>query len=376
MPSTAATDERFMREALALAEERVGLTSPNPAVGCVLVRGGRIVGRGATAPGGRPHGEVQALKQAGARARGATAYVTFEPCAHHGQTPPCARTLVEAGITRAVVATIDPYPPVRGRGLALLKKAGIATTIGVLEAEARRVNEGFITRVMRKRPFGLLKLAMSIDGRIATEGGDSKWLSSEESRAIVHRWRRECDAVLVGAGTVLADNPRLTCRVPGGRDPVRVIVDARLRTSPNARMFFMRSKASTIIVTTVANLREANLRYRNPRVESLAMPDLAGEIDLAALMAEFARRGWNKVLIEGGARTAASVLAAGIVDRIAFFVAPRIIGGGTPAVEGLGYTRVRDSISVENLSVKRVGSDLLLEAAVSPHKSRSRRDRR
>jgi diaminohydroxyphosphoribosylaminopyrimidine deaminase / 5-amino-6-(5-phosphoribosylamino)uracil reductase len=376
MPSTAATDERFMREALALAEERVGLTSPNPAVGCVLVRGGRIVGRGATAPGGRPHGEVQALKQAGARARGATAYVTFEPCAHHGQTPPCARTLVEAGITRAVVATIDPYPPVRGRGIALLKKAGIATTIGVLEAEARRVNEGFITRVMRKRPFGLLKLAMSIDGRIATEGGDSKWISSEESRAIVHRWRRECDAVLVGAGTVLADNPRLTCRAPGGRDPVRVIVDARLRTSPNARMFFMRSKASTIIVTTVANLREANLRYRNPGVESLAMPDLAGEIDLAALMAEFARRGWNKVLIEGGARTAASVLAAGIVDRIAFFVAPRIIGGGTPAVEGLGYTRVRDSISVENLSVKRVGSDLLLEAAVSPRKSRSRRDRR
>jgi diaminohydroxyphosphoribosylaminopyrimidine deaminase / 5-amino-6-(5-phosphoribosylamino)uracil reductase len=373
MPSRAATDERFMREALALAEERGGLTSPNPAVGCVIVRGGKVVGRGATAPGGRPHGEVEALKEAGSRARGATAYVSFEPCAHQGKTPPCARALVDAGIARAVIATIDPYPPVRGRGIAILKKAGIASTIGVFEAEARRLNEGFITRVTRKRPFGLLKLAMSLDGRIAAEGGDSKWISSEESRAIVHRWRRECDAVIVGAGTMLADNPRLTCRAPGGRDPVRVIVDARLRTSPNARMFFMRSKAPTILVTTEASLREARLRYRNPNVEVLAMPDREGEIDLAALMSEFARRGWNKVLIEGGAHTAASALAAGIVDRIAFFVAPRIIGAGTPAVEGLGFTRVRDSIAVNDVSVKQVGPDLLIEAAVSARRAPSRR---
>ncbi len=359
-----------MREALALAEERVGFTSPNPAVGCVIVRGGKVVGRGSTAPGGRPHAEVVAVKQAGTRARGATAYVSFEPCAHQGLTPPCARELVDAAIARAVVATIDPYPPVRGRGVAILKKAGIATTIGVLEAEARRVNEGFITRVTRKRPFGLLKLAMSMDGRIAAEGGDSKWISSEESRAIVHRWRRECEGVVVGAGTVLADNPRLTCRAPGGRDPVRVIVDARLRTSPNARMFFMRSKAPTIVVTTKANLREANLRYRNPGVEILAMPDRAGEIDLAALMAEFARRGWNKVLIEGGSRTAASALAAGVVDRIAFFVAPRIIGAGRPAVDGLGFTRVRDSIAVDDVSVTRVGPDLLIEADIPPRRVR------
>ncbi len=373
MSRAAAIDQRFMREALALAEERVGLTSPNPAVGCVIVRGGKVVGRGATAPGGRPHGEVEALKRAGAHARGATAYVSFEPCAHQGQTPPCARALIEAGIARTVVATIDPYPPVRGRGVAILKKAGIAATIGVLEAEARRVNEGFITRVTRKRPFGLLKLAMSLDGRIAAEGGDSKWISSEESRAIVHRWRRECDAVLVGAGTVLADNPRLTCRAPGGRDPVRVIVDAKLRISPKARMFFMRSKAPTVLVTTEANLHQAKLRYRNPGVELLAMPDRAGEIDLAELMADFARRGWNKVLIEGGAHTAASALAAGIVDRVAFFVAPRIIGAGSPAIDGLGFTRVRDSIAVANVSVRRVGPDLLLEADVRPRRAGRRR---
>jgi len=313
------------------------------------------------------------LKQASFRARGATAYVSFEPCAHQGQTPPCARALVDAGIARVVVATIDPYPPVRGRGVAILRKAGIATTIGVLEDEARRVNEGFITRVTRRRPFGLLKLAMSLDGRIAAGGGDSKWISSPQSRALVHRWRRECDAVLVGAATVLADNPRLTCRAPGGRDPVRIVVDARLRTSPKARMFLMRSSAPTLVVTTTANLREANLRYRNPGVELLAMPDRAGEIDLAALMAECARRGWSKVLIEGGARTAASALAAGIVDRIAFFVAPRIIGAGTPAVEGLGFTRVRDSIPADNLSVTRVGPDLLIEAGVSRRRVRPRR---
>ncbi len=231
MPADRATDSRFMREALALAESALGLTTPNPAVGCVLVRGGRVVGRGVTARGGRPHAETIALRRAGARARGATAYVSFEPCAHRGQTPPCAEALAAAGVARVVVGCLDPYPPVRGRGLAILRRAGIKVTVGVLEDECRRLNEGFITRVTRRRPFVLLKLAMSLDGRIATASGDSKWISSEPARQIVHRWRRECDAVMVGAGTVLADDPRLTCRMRGGRDPVRVIIDAALRTA-------------------------------------------------------------------------------------------------------------------------------------------------
>ncbi|HZC46286.1 MAG TPA: bifunctional diaminohydroxyphosphoribosylaminopyrimidine deaminase/5-amino-6-(5-phosphoribosylamino)uracil reductase RibD, partial [Candidatus Acidoferrum sp.] len=221
-----------MREALALAREQLGLTSPNPTVGCVIVRGDRVVGRGVTGVGGRPHGEANALADAGARARGATTYVSFEPCAHFGQTPPCANALVEAGVKRVVVACVDPDPRVSGRGIAILKRAKVDVTAGVLEDEALRLNEGFITRLSLGRPLGILKLAMSLDGRIAAASGDSRWISSRESRELVHRWRRECDAVMVGAGTVIADNPRLTCRIAGGRDPVRVVVDAHLRTAP------------------------------------------------------------------------------------------------------------------------------------------------
>ena len=218
-----------MCEALALADAVLGLTTPNPAVGCVIVRNGVIVGRGVTANGGRPHGETQALADAGEMARGATAYVSLEPCAHRGQTPPCARALFEAGVARVVAGCLDPYPAVHGRGIAMLKRAGIAVTVGLLEAECRRLNQGFFTRVARGRPMGILKLAATLDGRIATAGGDSQWISSEESRALVHRWRREADAVMAGAGTVIADNPRFTCRSAGGRDPVRVIIDGRLQ---------------------------------------------------------------------------------------------------------------------------------------------------
>jgi diaminohydroxyphosphoribosylaminopyrimidine deaminase/5-amino-6-(5-phosphoribosylamino)uracil reductase len=365
-------DERFMREALALAEARLGLTSPNPAVGCVLVRSGRIVGRGATAPGGRPHAETEAIRAAGSKARGATAYVTFEPCAHRGQTAPCARALVEVGITRAVVATIDPYPPVRGRGIAILRNARIEVTVGVLEAEARRLNEGFITRVGRRRPFGLLKLAMTLDGRIAAQGGDSQWISSEESRAIVHRWRRECDAVLVGAGTVIADNPRLTCRAGGGRDPVRVIIDARLRTPPKARVFSERSSAGAILVTTARNFSRARRLYTGANLEVVEAPDRDGELDLRFAMEVLGARGWNKVLFEGGARTAASALKAGVIDRVAFFVAPRILGGGKPAIDGLSFERVRDSLTLGGMAVRAVGPDLLIEAEPQIRKQRAK----
>ena len=364
-----------MREALALAEARLGLTSPNPAVGCVLVRSGRIVGQGATAPGGRPHGETEAIRQAGSKASGATAYVTFEPCAHQGQTPPCARALVEAGITRAVVATIDPYPPVRGRGVAILRAAGIDVTIGVLESEARRLNEGFITRISRRRPFGLLKLAMSLDGRIAAQSGDSQWISSEESRAIVHRWRRECDAVLVGAGTVIADNPRLTCRTEGGRDPVRIIIDARLRTPPKARVFTEQSSAGAILMTTARNFSRARRLYTSANVEVVEASVKDGEIDLRIAMEAMAARGCNKVLFEGGAQTAASALRAGVIDRVTFFVAPRILGSGTPAIDGLHFHRVRDSLLLSGMTVRQIGPDLLIEAEPQARKQRTRKSK-
>jgi diaminohydroxyphosphoribosylaminopyrimidine deaminase/5-amino-6-(5-phosphoribosylamino)uracil reductase len=354
-----------MRRALALAGARVGLTTPNPSVGCVLVRGARIVGQSATGVGGRPHAETVAIAMAGTRARGTTAYVTLEPCAHTGKTPPCARALVEAGVARVVVGCLDPYPPVRGRGIAILRRAGIAVDVGVLEEECRRMNEGFITRVTRRRPFAILKLAMSLDGKIAAASGDSQWISSEASRSIVHRWRRECDAIVVGAGTVIADNPRLTCRLPRGRDPVRVVVDAGLRVSPRALMFTERSDAAAILVTTCRNLKRARKRYSNPRVEVVTCRDSGGRIDLRAMMAGFARRGWCKIMFEGGAHLAASALEAGVVDRLALFVAPKVLGAGLSAVEGLDTRRVRDSIQIEDLSLRRIGADILIEGCPS-----------
>jgi diaminohydroxyphosphoribosylaminopyrimidine deaminase / 5-amino-6-(5-phosphoribosylamino)uracil reductase len=357
-----------MRECLELAQPRLGLTSPNPAVGCVIVRDGKVVGRGATAPGGRPHAESQAIAQAGDLARGATAYISFEPCAHYGQTPPCARALAEAGVARVVIGCLDPYAKVRGRGIAMLNRAGVATTVGVLEGECRRMNEGFISRVTRGRPFVILKLAMSLDGRIATATGDSRWISSEESRRLVHQWRREADAVMVGAGTVIADNPQLTCRIEGGRDPVRVIVDQRLRSPVGARIFRQRSSAPTILVTSTTKAASVRRRY-GTGVEAIVGPVHAQGISLVMVMREFARRGWSKILIEGGAELAGAALRARVVDRVAFFIAPLIVGSGLPSVAGLPTRSVREAIKLKNFSAQRVGSDWLLEADVVHRKS-------
>ncbi|MBF6567361.1 MAG: bifunctional diaminohydroxyphosphoribosylaminopyrimidine deaminase/5-amino-6-(5-phosphoribosylamino)uracil reductase RibD [Candidatus Binataceae bacterium] len=354
-------DRRFMGEAIELGRTMLGLTTPNPAVGCVIVRNQRIVGRGATGQGGRPHAETNAIAEAGKKARGATAYVSFEPCAHQGRTPPCARALVEAGISKVVIGCLDPYPPVRGRGIRILREAGVPIVTGVLEDECRRANEGFITRVTRGRPFVTLKLAATLDGRIAAPGGDSQWISSPESRALVHRWRRECDAVMVGARTVVADNPRLTCRTSGGRDPIRVVVDAKLIVSPAARIFRQRSAAPAIVVTTQANLSRAKGLFSSSRVEVIGCDEHGGEIDLEALAIEFGRRGWCKLLIEGGASTAASALRFGIVDRVAMFLAPKILGCGLAAIEGLAAARVRDAISIADLVARPIGEDWLLE---------------
>jgi diaminohydroxyphosphoribosylaminopyrimidine deaminase / 5-amino-6-(5-phosphoribosylamino)uracil reductase len=354
-------DRRLMSQSVELARQVLGLTSPNPAVGCVIVRGRKIVGRAATAPGGRPHAEPLALRQAGEAARGATAYVSFEPCSHYGQTPPCAKALIDAGLRRVVVGCLDPYPPVRGRGITMLRRAGVEVTTGVLEQECRRINEGFITRVTRGRPFGLLKLALSLDGRIAAASGDSRWISSPASRELVHRWRRECDAVMVGAGTVLADDPRLTCRLRAGRDPVRVIIDPRLRTPARARVFRERSSASAILVTLPQNLARAKRSHAAKKVEVMTITQHGGEFELGELMREFARRGWCKVLIEGGAHLAAAALRAGIVDRVAFFFAPKIVGSGLPAIEGLRTGRIRDAIRLANVTVEPVGEDWLFQ---------------
>jgi diaminohydroxyphosphoribosylaminopyrimidine deaminase/5-amino-6-(5-phosphoribosylamino)uracil reductase len=355
------TDARFMREALAQAAAVLGRTSPNPAVGCVIVKQGRVIARAATAPGGRPHAEPQAIAIAGKRAAGATAYVSFEPCAHFGHTPPCADALIAAGLTRVVIGCLDPYPPVRGRGAAKLRRAGIAVEVGLLEDQCRRLNEGFITRVIKRRPFVLLKMASSLDGRIAAPrpGG---WISAEDSRELVHRWRNECDAVMAGAGTVIADNPQLTCRIAGGRDPVRIVVDAALRTPPRSRVYHQRSSAPTILVTSPGNVDRARQLYGR-KVELMAVRGSPDGIDVRAMMRELAAvRGISKVLLEGGAHLAASALHARVVDRVAFFVAPMIFGAGVPAIEGLQTTRATNAIKLNNLRARQIGPDWLLEA--------------
>jgi diaminohydroxyphosphoribosylaminopyrimidine deaminase / 5-amino-6-(5-phosphoribosylamino)uracil reductase len=368
-------DEGFMREALALAEAVLGLTTPNPAVGCVIVRDGRVVGRGVTASGGRPHGETRALAEAGERARGATAYVSLEPCAHQGETPACARALIAAGLAKVVAGCLDPYPAVRGRGIALLKQAGIEVTVGVLESECRRLNQGFFTRVARGRPMAILKLAATLDGRIAAASGDSRWISSEESRALVHRWRREADAVMVGAGTVIADDPRLTCRMEGGRDPARVIIDSRLKVSPEAKVFRQKSGAPSILVTSEANFAKAQRRFRGSATELIGARAEHGAIPLDGLMREFGKRGWCRVLIEGGAHLAGAALAAGIVDRVAMFIAPRILGSGLSAVEGLTAVSIKHSLKLEHMTVRASGGDWLIEADVAPRARRTTKSR-
>ncbi len=241
-------------------------------------------------------------------------------------------------------------------------------TTDVLREEATRLNEGFITRVIQGRPLGILKLAMSLDGRIAAEGGDSQWISSAESRTLVHRWRRECDAVMVGAGTVIADNPRLTCRIATGRDPVRVIVDANLRTPAEARVYRQRSTAPAIVVTTQDNLARAKEKYARRGVEVIAIADEGGEIALDQLMSEFGRRGLARVLIEGGAHLAGSALRSGIVDRVAIFVAPKIVGAGLPAIDGMHSRKIRDAVQLTEFSARPVGVDWLLEGKVSAQK--------
>jgi diaminohydroxyphosphoribosylaminopyrimidine deaminase / 5-amino-6-(5-phosphoribosylamino)uracil reductase len=358
------SDLRFMREALAQAAAVLGRTSPNPAVGCVIVRQGRVIASAATAPGGRPHAEPQAIEIAGQRAAGATAYVSFEPCSHFGQTPPCADALIAAGIKRAVIGCLDPYPPVRGRGVAKLRRARIAVEVGVLEDECRRLNEGFITRVTKRRPFVLLKMAMSLDGRIAAPhpGG---WISSAQSRELVHRWRNECDAVMAGAGTVIADNPRLTCRLRGGRDPVRIVVDAALRTPPQAQVYRLRSAARTMLVTIPENQKRAEQLYGAGKVEIIAVRGSAEGVDIRSLMRELGTRGCSKLLLEGGAHLAAAALHAKVVDRVAFFVAPMILGAGIPAIEGLQTVRVGNAIQLTNLRTRPIGADWLLEGEPS-----------
>lgn len=355
-------DRRFMDLALHLAARGLGRVAPNPAVGCIIVDGaGQIIGRGWTQAGGRPHAETMALAQAGEAARGATAYVTLEPCAHHGQTPPCAEALVAAGIARLVVALEDPDPRVSGRGLACIKQAGIAVELGISAEAARDLNAGFLKRVTTGRPLVTLKLATSLDGRIATASGHSQWITGPEARRHGHGLRAINDAILVGHGTVLADDPLLTCRIPGleSRSPLRVVLDGGLSISPDAALVRTAREVPTWIITDEAAEagREKALADRGVEVIRIAG---GRPLDLARALHALGARGITRLLVEGGAKVATAFLAAGLADRIVWYRAPMVIGGdGRAGVEGLDVRDLAEAAGFRRLSVEAVGQDMV-----------------
>ena len=335
--------------------------APNPAVGCVLVKNGRVVGRGWTQPGGRPHAEAEALRHAGSAAKGATAYVTLEPCAHHGRTPPCAEALADAGIARCVVALDDPDPRVDGRGYAMLRKAGVTVTSGLLEAEAAEINAGFLVRLSAGRPLVTLKLATTLDGRIATRTGESRWITGEAARMRGHMLRVTHDAVMVGGGTALLDDPRLDVRLPGleQRKPLRVVLDSRLRL-PLTHDFVVRAGEQQSLLVTRDDADADRLEaYRQAGVEvAQVAPDEAGRVALKEVLKTLGARGVTRLLVEGGGELAAALLREDLVDRLVCFRAPSLIGGdGVPVAAGFGLSQLSEAPRFALQSSEAAGTD-------------------
>ncbi|BCV20980.1 bifunctional diaminohydroxyphosphoribosylaminopyrimidine deaminase/5-amino-6-(5-phosphoribosylamino)uracil reductase RibD [Moorella sp. Hama-1] len=357
-------DTIFMRRALDLARRGLGRTSPNPAVGAVIVKDGRVIGEGYHQKAGTPHAEIHALQAAGPAARGSTLYVTLEPCCHYGRTPPCTEAIIAAGIRRVVAAMADPNPRVAGGGFQALRQAGIEVETGLLAEEARQLNEAFIKYITTGNPWVTLKMALTLDGKIATRTGAARWITGPEARERAHELRDTHDAILVGIGTVLADDPELTTRLPGvrGRDAVRVILDSHLRLPLTARVVSLRSAAPTLVATTAAAPAEAREELAARGVQVLVLPAEAGRVAWQPLLAELARRQITSILVEGGSGVNATALAAGVVDKVIAFIAPKIFGGveAPGPVGGLGVADPGAAWQLERLAVKRCGEDLML----------------
>ena len=361
-----ATDRRHMIRALDLARRGLYSTDPNPRVGCVIARGGHVVGEGWHRYAGEPHAEIHALAAAGGDSRGATAYVTLEPCRHTGRTGPCTRGLIEAGVAKVVVAMPDPDPRVAGQGFAKLSEAGIEVETGLLEASARALNRGFVSRHERGRPWVRCKLAATLDGRTATAAGESRWITGEAARADVHRLRAQAGAILTGIGTLLADDPQLDARLedtgrpaPPMRPPMRVIVDSRLRTPPAARV--LSAPGDVLIATTGDAGRRGALVEAG--AEIVPLPDAGGRVSLPALMAALAGRGVNEVHTECGPVLAGALLESALVDEIVVYLAPALLGGAARGMFTLpGVAAMRDRIGLEITGVSRLGADLRIDA--------------
>jgi diaminohydroxyphosphoribosylaminopyrimidine deaminase/5-amino-6-(5-phosphoribosylamino)uracil reductase len=360
--------EFFMKKALALAKKGQGYTSPNPMVGAVIVKDGEVKGKGYHQAVGQAHAEVNAIEDAGARSKGATLYVNLEPCNHTGRTPPCTRKILEAGIKRVVVAMEDPNP-IAGGGCFFLKQRGIEVLTGICENRAKKLNEAFLKYVNTKSPFVTIKCAATLDGRIATRTGDSRWVTGEKSRRYVHRLRHAVDAILVGIGTIHADNPNLTTRLGSkkGSDPVRIVLDTHLSISPDARILKLDSNSDTILITGNSVSEDKKKKILKKGVRQIVQPVKDGQIDLKPLMVQLGAMGITSLLVEGGGRVIASALKSGIVDKALFFYAPKILGGddGIPICRGPGPPRMKDCIRVKNIRLQRFGDDVMIEGYIS-----------
>ncbi len=356
------TDEAFMRGAIALARRGLGETAPNPSVGCVLVQAGRVVGRGRTASGGRPHAEVAALKAAGPEAKGATAYVTLEPCCFTGKSGPCTEALIDAGVKRVVIGARDPHPKVNGAGAQRLREAGVEVTEGVLAKDCAAVISGFAMVIAQGRPLIRLKLASTLDGKIATSTKESQWLTGDMSRRAAHGMRGQHDAVLAGVGTVLADDPEFTCRLEGFRTAplVRVIVDSHLRTPLMSKLVRQAGAHPLWLLHRDGADRLRRRALEDAGARLFELPESAAGVDLLAAMKLLAREGLTRILAEGGAALAAGLLRSNLVDRLAWFHAPAVMGAdGWPAAQGFGVTKLHAMPRFVPVAQRRFGDDLL-----------------
>ncbi|MFE4241127.1 bifunctional diaminohydroxyphosphoribosylaminopyrimidine deaminase/5-amino-6-(5-phosphoribosylamino)uracil reductase RibD [Peribacillus butanolivorans] len=358
-------DQYYMKLALDLAASAKGKTNPNPVVGAVIVKDGVIAGTGIHRKAGEPHAEVHAFKMAGDYAKNATLYVTLEPCSHYGKTPPCANLVKESGVRRVVVATQDPNPEVAGRGISILRDAGIEVEVGVLEKEAQRLNERFIHNMITNRPFVISKYAMTLDGKLATHTGHSKWITGEESRHSVHLLRDEVDAILIGIGTVLADNPSLTTRLPegGGKNPIRIILDSELRVPLDANIVQV-SDAKTVIVTQENASVDKIAALSEKGIEFIIVPKTDAGLDLRILMEELYKKGITDILLEGGSEVNASFLRAGLIDKYLIYVAPKLLGGRNSLTpfSGINVDTMDEAMDVSISSVDMSGEDICIIA--------------
>jgi diaminohydroxyphosphoribosylaminopyrimidine deaminase/5-amino-6-(5-phosphoribosylamino)uracil reductase len=368
------SDEMFMKKALSLAARGTGRTSPNPLVGAVVVKGGKIIAADYHKKAGTPHAEALALEKAGKLARGSTLYVNLEPCCHtEKRTPPCTKSIIRSGVRKVVSAMIDPNPKVSGMGLRELRRAGIETETGIMEKEAKELNEFFIKFITKREPFTLLKIAESLDGRIATASGESKWITGEKSRAYVHKLRNEVDAVLVGINTVTKDDPSLDCRIKGGRNPYRIIVDSKLRIPLDAKVLH-HDDGKTIIAAVQPhensslqrNYRRKIERLSDLGVRVLSVKEKDGMVDLKSLVKELGRLHITSLMIEGGSSINASALSAGIVDKVMVFTAPKIIGGvdSVASIGGRSPALLKKAFQIKNLKIRKIAEDILIEGYI------------